>query len=122
MPVLKPLAFVKEGRSSPCFRLSWGRLIGTDSRGESVGAGDVAGIRDVSVGVRSGVGDCSWTGNGQNGILCGSGDMSMSMSIESIAPGEEDGIGGVVRFPSPCQPREFRNLAGVLLTVTVMCE
>lgn len=55
--------------------------------------------REVSVGVKSGVGDCSWIVDVQKGILCGKGEMSRSMSIESFAPGEEESIGGVVRCP-----------------------
>ena len=54
----------------------------------------------VVEGVGSGVGDCNWTADAEKGILCGKGDMSRSTSIESIVPGEEDVMGGVVRDPS----------------------
>lgn len=64
-----------------------------------MGAGEVMERREVSVGVKSGVGDCNWSVVVQKGILCGKGDMSRSMSIESFAPGDEESIGGVVRFP-----------------------
>jgi hypothetical protein len=52
---------------------------------------------DVSEGVSSGVGDCNCIV--LKGILCGRGDMSRSMSMASWAPGDEEGMGGVVRFP-----------------------
>lgn len=47
-----------------------------------------------SVGVASGVGECTWIWvTTLNGTLCGSGEIS----IESFpGPGEDEGIGGVV--------------------------
>jgi hypothetical protein len=118
--VLRPLALAKDGRSSPCFRLSWGRFIGIGSLGELIGAGEGIDMREMSLGVRSGVGDCNGTSAVQKGISCGNGDMSMSRSIESFAPGEEDWIGGVVRCPSLCQLRESPGAANILLTLTLM--
>ena len=99
-PVLKPLAFANEGRRSPCFRLSWGRLICIGSLVVSMGAGMGIDNSDVPTGVRSGEGDCSRIATVEKGILWGKGDMSRSMSIESCAPGEEDDMGGVVTTPT----------------------
>jgi hypothetical protein len=97
VPVLKFLALVSEGRSSPGFLFSCGRLTCIDSKTMSDSNDEGIDSNDVSEGVRSGVGDCSCTV--QKGILCGRGDMSSSMSMASWAPGDEEGMGGVVRFP-----------------------
>jgi hypothetical protein len=110
--VLKPFALDNEGRRSACFRLSCGKLYDIVSDGDSTGAGEDMDIREVSEGVGSGVGDCRRTGIGQKGSLCGRGDISRSRSIESTTPGEEEGMGGVVRLPlvtSVDEPKESKH-------------
>jgi hypothetical protein len=84
---------VRDGRRGVGFFFS---TIGGDNRsGENGVEFNDENSADESAGVSSGVGDCSWTSIDPNGALCGRGDMSMSMSMPSVTPGE-DAIGGVV--------------------------
>lgn len=58
--------------------------------------GDGKESNEDSGGVSSGVGDCSCSPTVAKGILCGKGEKSMS--IQSCPPGEDEGMGGVVRW------------------------
>jgi hypothetical protein len=91
-PVLRPLVRVSDGLRGGCFFFSMGC-----NRSGHIGS-DVGGdIKFESVeGVSSGVGVCNWIATEWKGALCGRGESSISISMPSLTPGEEDATGGVV--------------------------
>lgn len=91
--MLYPLVLDKQGRKGPDFLRSEGMVICMASTEESE-SGDGIDTEDESAGVGSGVGDCSCRSIATKGTLCGRGEKSIS--IKSWAPGEDEGMGGVV--------------------------
>ena len=92
-------------------------MVCTVSIGGSEEGGEGIDSMDESAGVRSGVGDCSCIST-VKGNLCGRGERSIS--IESRMPGEDDGMEGVVKFPSVVFSHKNSLKWMSSLTVTVL--